>query len=138
MAEFTEKDLRKARESKGLPRWKLGEKIGVSESTIERWESGETVPTPEDIDNIGEALGEPTLWHKWMLSHYDSYRGPAGERDAKPLHHGRCGPAAGGRGAGRDGRAHRRSGLERPVRREDQGADRQPERHVSEDRKQLN
>ena len=58
MAEFTEKDLRKARESKGLPRWKLGEKIGVSESTIERWESGETVPTPEDIDNIGEALGD--------------------------------------------------------------------------------
>lgn len=39
MAEFTEKDLRKARESKGLPRWKLGEKISVSESTIERWES---------------------------------------------------------------------------------------------------
>lgn len=74
MAEFTEKYLRKARESKGLPRWKLGEKISVSESTIERWESGAAIPTPEDIDNIGEALNEPTLWHKWMLSHYDSYR----------------------------------------------------------------
>ena len=74
MAEYTEKDLRKAREAKGLPRWKLGEMVGVSESTIERWESGETVPTPEDIDNIGEALNEPAIWHKWMLSHYDSYR----------------------------------------------------------------
>lgn len=74
MSEYTEKDMRKARDAKGLPRWKLGEMVGVSESTVERWESGETVPTPEDVDRIGEALGEPTMWHKWMLSHYDSYR----------------------------------------------------------------
>lgn len=74
MAEYTEKDLRKAREAQGLSRWKLGEIVGVSESTVERWESGETRPTPEDIDRIGEALHEPLMWHKWMLSNCESYR----------------------------------------------------------------
>lgn len=73
-AEYTEKDLRKAREAHGYPRWKLGEMLGVSESTVERWESGESVPTPDDVDHIGEVLSDPGLWHKWMLSHYDSYR----------------------------------------------------------------
>ncbi len=74
MAEFTNKDLKTARESRKMPRWKLGELMGVSESTIERWESGETQPQPDDVDNIGVALGDDTLWNRWMLSHYDSYR----------------------------------------------------------------
>lgn len=74
MPEFTNKDLKTAREARKMPRWQLGELVGVSESTIERWETGETQPQPDDIDNIGSALGDDTLWHRWMLSHYDSYR----------------------------------------------------------------
>lgn len=74
MAEYTEKDLRKARDARNLSRRKLGELIGASESTVERWEKGESKPTPEDIDRLGEALSDPLMWHKWMLSNYESYR----------------------------------------------------------------
>ena len=74
MAEYTEKDLRKAREARNLSRWKLGELLGVSESTVERWETGETKPTPEDVDRLGEALSDSLMWHKWMLSNCESYR----------------------------------------------------------------
>lgn len=74
MAEFTNIDLRKARDAQKLTRWQAGAAIGVSDSTIERWESGETVPTPEDIDQLEKLYKQPGLWHAWMRSHYDSYR----------------------------------------------------------------
>jgi transcriptional regulator with XRE-family HTH domain len=74
MPEFTHIDLKIAREAQRMPRWKLAQELNVSESTIERWESGETMPHPDDIDRIGEALGDPSIWHQWMLSNYESYR----------------------------------------------------------------
>ena len=74
MSEFTNQDLRKAREAQKMPRWKLAAAVNVSESTLERWESGETMPHPDEVDRIADALGEPLIWHRWMLSTYDSYR----------------------------------------------------------------
>ena len=67
MAEYTEKDLRKAREARNLSRWKLGELIGVSESTVERWETGETLPNVQTLKllsqlfdvSINTLLGSP-------------------------------------------------------------------------------
>lgn len=57
-----------------MRRWQLANEVGVSDSTIERWETGESTPSPDDIGNIEKALRMPGLWHKWMLSNYDSYR----------------------------------------------------------------
>lgn len=78
MAECTGFDLRKAREARKMTRWELGNAVSVSESTIERWErpgiDGGSKPTPEDVDRLGEALGDTALWHRWMLSNCDSYR----------------------------------------------------------------
>lgn len=74
MPEFTYKELKNAREAQKMPRWKLAAEINVSESTIERWESGETMPHPDDIDKIAEVLDDLTIWHRWMLSNYESYR----------------------------------------------------------------
>lgn len=74
MSEFTNLDLRKAREAQKMPRWKLAAAVNVSESTLERWESGETMPHPDEVDHIADALGEPLIWHRWLLSTYDSYR----------------------------------------------------------------
>ena len=74
MSEFTNLDLKKAREAQKIPRWKLAAAVNVSESTLERWESGETMPHPDEVDRIADALGEPLIWHRWMLSTYDSYR----------------------------------------------------------------
>jgi transcriptional regulator with XRE-family HTH domain len=74
MAEFTNQELRLAREALKIPRWKLAADVNVSESTIERWETGETQPHPDEVDRVAAALGDPTIWHRWMLSNYDSYR----------------------------------------------------------------
>lgn len=74
MSEFTNLDLKKARESLKMPRWKLAALVSVSESTLERWETGETLPHPDEVDRIADALGDPLIWHRWMLSNYDSYR----------------------------------------------------------------
>lgn len=74
MAEFTNIDLRSARESRKMPRWKLAGEIGVSEDTLERWETGKQQPEPDDVWNIQNVLGATGIWHRWMLSHYDSYR----------------------------------------------------------------
>lgn len=74
MAEFTYLELRKARETRFSSRRQLAEVIGVSEDTIERWETGKQLPTPEDVDRIEDAVQMPGLWHAWMCSNCDSYR----------------------------------------------------------------
>lgn len=74
MAEFTHIDLRSARESRKMPRWKLAKEIGVSEDTLERWETGKQRPDPDDVGKIERVLEIPGLWHRWMYSTYDSYR----------------------------------------------------------------
>ena len=48
--------------------------LGVSESTIGRWENGEVQPEPDDVDRYASAVGDVMLWHRWMLSNYESYR----------------------------------------------------------------
>lgn len=74
MAEFTHIDLRAARESRKMPRWKLAAELGYSEDVIRRWETGEQRPDPDDVGNIERMLKTPGIWHRWMMSHYDSYR----------------------------------------------------------------
>ena len=74
MPEITNISLKIARESLKIPRWKLAAELHVSESTIERWETGETQPHPDEVDRLAVALGDPMLWHGWMLSNYESYR----------------------------------------------------------------
>ena len=61
MAECTNIELRKAREAKALTRWQLGNLLGVSESTIERWERGEVVPAPDVADLVGVSPGRERL-----------------------------------------------------------------------------
>jgi len=60
MAECTNIDQKITREAQKMPRWKLAAALNVSESTIERWESGETQPHPDEVDRIAIALGDPT------------------------------------------------------------------------------
>ena len=74
MAECTHLELRTLRDARKMARWQLANEVGVSEDTIERWETGKSTPTPEDVDRIGEVLEDPGLWDRWMFSNYDSYR----------------------------------------------------------------
>ena len=83
MAEFTFQDLRKAREARKIPRWQLANETGVSEDTVERWETGKALPHPNDVSRIEHALhaeGE-MLWYRWMYSNIDSFR----ERNPAPV-----------------------------------------------------
>lgn len=74
MAEFTCKELRIERDKRDIKRWQVAEALGVSTDTIGRWESGEAKPEPDDIDKLEKLYNSPGMWHKWMMSHYDSYR----------------------------------------------------------------
>lgn len=48
--------LRRARESKGLTIEELAEKLGWQKNRIEKYENGETQPSPDSIDRIAESL----------------------------------------------------------------------------------
>lgn len=87
MAEFTNLDLRKARESRKLTRWQLAAKLGVSEDTLERWETGKQRPEPDDVGRIEDALDARAelLWARWMYSNVESYRDRNPEPQVSPL-----------------------------------------------------
>ena len=74
MPEFRGYELRTAREQAGLRLWQVAQEIHTSESCIRRWEGDEAEPSPEVIDQLEELYKCPMLWHRWMLSHSDSYR----------------------------------------------------------------
>lgn len=74
MPECTNLDLKNARMRRKLLPWQIGEQLGVSESTVRRWENGDVEPGPDDIDRFAEAVADPMLWYRWMRSHYDSFR----------------------------------------------------------------
>ncbi len=49
--------LRAAREARGWSQYRLAHHIGVDESTVSRWESGNRTPTLPMLYRIAEVLG---------------------------------------------------------------------------------
>lgn len=49
--------IREARKAKGLTQKELGEKLGVSESTVNQYESGKQNLTIDTLGKIADALG---------------------------------------------------------------------------------
>lgn len=74
MAECTIADLQNARKAAKMPRWQAAQRMGVSEETVRRWETGETRPEPDDVWAMEREYKAEGLWHRWMRSTYDSYR----------------------------------------------------------------
>lgn len=74
MPEFSGVDLKNARENAGLRQWQVAQLLHTSESCVRRWENDEAEPTPDVVDKLEELYKFPMLWHRWMLSHSDSYR----------------------------------------------------------------
>lgn len=74
MAECTNQDLRRARDAAKLTRWQAAQRLGVSEETVRRWETGEVIPHPDDVGRMEEAYKAENLWYRWMYSNIDSYR----------------------------------------------------------------
>lgn len=75
MSECTNIELRSVRDAAGLSREELGRRIGVSDSTIQRWEEAKSKPHPDDVLAIAKETGAGVdLWWAWMRTNYASFR----------------------------------------------------------------
>ena len=59
MAEYFSTNLKHLREQKGLSQNKLGNMIGVNQTTIARWEDDNRVPTIDNAIDVANALDVP-------------------------------------------------------------------------------
>ena len=59
--QFVGKEIRLAREAKGLSRVELAKKFPVSESLVRWWESGRTMPTDQCVGKLITILGLPEM-----------------------------------------------------------------------------
>lgn len=74
MADVTHKELQSARKAAGLYQYQVAHLMGVSEDVISDWETGKTLPSPDQVDQLEKLYKTPGLWHGWMRYHYKSYR----------------------------------------------------------------
>ena len=74
MADVTPKELATAREAAGLYQYQVASLLGVSEYTVGRWERGEVVPTPDEVDKLERLYKAPGLWYGHMRYQYKSFR----------------------------------------------------------------
>lgn len=56
MSNLFSKNLRFLREKKGISKNKLGEMVGVNQSTIGRWESEEITPSIDNVEEVAKVL----------------------------------------------------------------------------------
>lgn len=54
---FLAREIRLARETKGMSATALGKAVFVSESLVRAWESGRYIPKPDQIDDLEKVLG---------------------------------------------------------------------------------
>lgn len=59
MGNFFSKNLKFIRENKGISKNKLGEMVGVNQSTIGRWETDEIKPSIDNVEEVAKALRIP-------------------------------------------------------------------------------
>ena len=56
MSNLFSKNLKYLRERKHISKSKLGELVGVNQSTIGRWENGEITPSIDNVEEVAKAL----------------------------------------------------------------------------------
>ena len=59
MSNFFSKNLKYLRESKGISKNKLGEMVGVNQTTIGRWETNEITPSIDNVEEVASVLNIP-------------------------------------------------------------------------------
>lgn len=59
MANYFSTNLKKIREEKGLSQNKLGNMVGVNQTTIARWENKEIAPSIDNVEELANALNIP-------------------------------------------------------------------------------
>lgn len=66
--------LKNARKSAGMTRPQVYQVTAISESVLERWERGETVPDLESLDKLELLYRSPGLWQECLMLYYPSFR----------------------------------------------------------------
>lgn len=51
--------IRRVREEKGMSQERLAEELGVSRQAVSKWEMGQSIPTPRNLEGMEGALGLP-------------------------------------------------------------------------------
>ena len=59
MANYFSTNLKKIREDRGLSQNKLGNMVGVNQTTIARWENKEIAPSIDNVEEISNKLNVP-------------------------------------------------------------------------------
>ena len=73
-ADITHKELQAARKAAGLYQYQVAALLHVSEDTLSRWETGEVIPSPDQVDEMEKIYKAPGLWYGWMRWRYKSFR----------------------------------------------------------------
>lgn len=66
--------LKNARKSAGMTRPQVYQVTAISESVLDRWERGETVPDLESLDKLELLYRSPGLWQECLMLYYPSFR----------------------------------------------------------------
>lgn len=82
MDECMGKDLASARDAAGMYQFQAAHLLHVSEDVISNWERDKSLPSPDQVDALEKLYKAPGLWHRWMRSHYKSYRDRYAENPA--------------------------------------------------------
>lgn len=66
--------LKNARKSAGMTRPQVYQVTGISESVLDRWERGETIPDLESLDKLELLYRQTGLWQECLMLYYPSFR----------------------------------------------------------------
>lgn len=66
--------LKNARKSAGMTRPQVYQVTAISESVLDRWERGETIPDLESLDKLELLYRRPGLWQECLMHYYPSFR----------------------------------------------------------------
>lgn len=66
--------LKNARKMAGMTRPQVYQVTAISESVLDRWERGETVPDLESLDKLELLYRRPGLWQECLMIYYPSFR----------------------------------------------------------------
>ena len=74
MADVTHAELASARKSAELYQHQVARLMHVSEDVVSDWETGKTLPHPDQVSKLEEIYKAPGLWYGWMRYNIKSFR----------------------------------------------------------------
>lgn len=74
MADVTHAELAAARKAAGLYQHQVARLMNVSEDVVSDWETGKTLPHPDQVSEMESIYNAPGLWYGWMRYNVKSFR----------------------------------------------------------------